>query len=125
VQPDDTLRSRTEAFCDATTLSLRTRRIAALFSFIWTKPTDRAFIISLLRWVRLLEQNKQLRARFDASWQAMLAELDSVPLFADAGLPTHSGLITESLRRLSQRMLPSAREDSDTARLFTAKNRSQ
>lgn len=119
-QPDHSLISYTQAFCNADTLSLRTRRIAALFSFIWAKPTDRAFIASLLRWIRLLEQDKQLRARFDISWQSMLAELDSIPLFTDAGLPTRSGLITEAFGRLFQRMLPSARADVDTARLFTA-----
>lgn len=119
-RPGDDLASRTEAFCLATTLSTRTRRAATLFSFIWTRPTDRAFIVSLLRWIRLLEQDKQLRARFDASWQTMLAELDSVPLFADAGLPTHSGLLGEAFRRIFQRLLPTAREEADTARLFTA-----
>jgi site-specific recombinase len=117
---EDTVRSRTEIFAAASTLNVQTRRAAAMFAYIWTKPTDRAFAVSLLRWIRLLEHDKQLRARFDASWQAMLAELESVPLFADAGLPTHSGLLGEAFRRLFQRLLPSAREDSDTARLFSA-----
>ncbi|HYK36060.1 hypothetical protein [Alloacidobacterium sp.] len=114
------LREYTEAFADATTLNARTRRAAVLFGYIWTRPSDRGLITSLLRWIRLLEQDKKLRARFDASWLAMLAELDSVSLFADAGLPTHNALLPEAFRRLFQRLLPSAREESDTARLFTA-----
>jgi site-specific recombinase len=114
------LREHTEAFSDATTLSARTRRAAGLFAYIWNRPTDRAFITSLLRWVRLLEQDKPLRARFDTSWRLMLAELNSIPLFADAGLPTHYALLPEAFRRIFQRLLPSAREESDTARLFTA-----
>ncbi|HTZ89988.1 MAG TPA: hypothetical protein VMA71_06595 [Alloacidobacterium sp.] len=117
---DSGLREHTEAFSDATTLNARSRRAAALFAYIWTRPTDRAFITSLLRWIRLLEQDKPLRARFDASWQAMLTELDSVPLFADAGLPARHALLPEAFRRLFQRLLPSAREESDTARVFTA-----
>lgn len=114
------LREHTEAFCDATTLSARTRLAAALFGYIWTRPTDRGFITSLLRWIRLLEQDKPLRTRFDLSWHEMLTELDSVPLLADAGLPARYALLPEAFRRLFQRLLPSAREESDTARLFTA-----
>ena len=118
--PDIGLRERTQAFCDATTLSARTRRASSLFAYIWTRPTDRGFIVALLRFIRLLEQDKQLRASFDASWQDMLSELNSIPLFADAGLPASYALLHEAFRRLFQRLLPSAREESDTARLFTA-----
>jgi site-specific recombinase len=117
---ENTLRNRTEFFTAAITLSTQTRRAAQLFAYIWTRPTDRAFFVALLRFIRLLEQDKQLRARFDASWQAMLSELDSVPLLADAGLPASYALLHEAFRRLFQRLLPSAREESDTARLFTA-----
>jgi site-specific recombinase len=118
--PDIGLRERTQAFCDAVTLSARTRRASGLFAYIWTRPTDRGFIVSLLRFIRLLEQDKQLRASFDAAWQDMLSELNSIPLFADAGLPASYALLHEAFRRLFQRLLPSAREESDTARLFTA-----
>jgi site-specific recombinase len=118
--PDIGLRERTQAFCDATTPSARNRRASGLFAYIWAQPTDRGFIVSLLRFIRLLEQDKQLRASFDASWQTMLSELNSIPLFADAGLPASYALLHEAFRRLFQRLLPSAREESDTARLFTA-----
>jgi site-specific recombinase len=117
---EDTLRLRTESFASATTLSIQTQRATQLFAYIWTRPTDHAFIASLRRWIRLLERDRELRARFDASWLSMLGELDSVQLFADAGLPVRNALLPEAFRRLFQRMLPSAREDSDTARLFTA-----
>ncbi|QNI31502.1 hypothetical protein H7849_20870 [Alloacidobacterium dinghuense] len=117
---DTGLHERTVAFCDAGTLSIRTRRAAALLVYIWNRPTERGFTTSLLRWIRLLEHDKDLRARFDLSWQAMLAELDSVPLFADTGLPARYALLPEAVRRIFQRLLPSAREESDTARLFTA-----
>jgi site-specific recombinase len=118
-QTETGLRERTAAFADAATLSVRARRAAALFAYIWARPTDRSFIASLLRWIRLLEQDKLLRERFDQTWRIMLAELDSVPLFADAGLPARYALLPEAFRRIFQRLLPSAREESDTARLFT------
>lgn len=117
---EEILRRRTELFATAATLSTQTRRATQLFAYIWTRPTDRAFIASLLRWIRLLEQDKQLREGFNVAWQSMLTELDSVQLFADAGLPARNALLPEAFRRLFQRLLPSAREDSDTARLFTA-----
>jgi hypothetical protein len=75
---DAGLRQRTQAFCDATTLSARTCRVSGLLAYIWTRPTGRAFIVLLLRWIQLLEQDKQLRIRFKVSWQIMLSELDSV-----------------------------------------------
>lgn len=120
VKAETGLREYTEAFAGAVTLNARTRRATVLFGYIWRRPSDRGFITSLLRWIRILEQDKDLRVRFDASWLAMLAELDSVSLFADAGLPAHTALLPESFRRIFQRFLPSAREESDTARLFTA-----
>lgn len=114
------MRERTQAFCDATSAGMRTRRIVALFAYIWNRPADRAFITSLLRWIRLLEHDKKLRHHFDTAWCELLAGLDSVPLFADAGLPASPALLHEAFRRLFQRLLPTAREESDTARLFTA-----
>ncbi|WP_158752382.1 hypothetical protein [Acidobacterium sp. S8] len=114
------LRERTQAFCDASTRGMRTRRAVALFAYIWNRPTDRGFITSLLRWIRLLEYDQPLRTAFNDSWLALLSGLDSVPLFADAGLPSSTALLHEAFRRLFQRLLPTAREESDTARLFTA-----
>lgn len=120
ISQDVGLRERTQAFCDATNSGMRTRRAVALFAYIWSRPTDRAFITSLLRWIRLLEHDKKMRLCFDTAWRELLASLDSVPLFADAGLPASPALLHEAFRRLFQRLLPSAREESDTARLFTA-----
>ncbi|GGH02848.1 site-specific recombinase [Silvibacterium dinghuense] len=114
------MRQLTEAFCGAATLPAQTRRAIALFSSLWTLPTERAFTAGLLRWIRMLEQDRDLRSRFRASWQSMAAHLDSVPFFADAGIPVEHALWHEATRRIFQRLLPSAREHVDTARLFTA-----
>ncbi len=114
------LLAQTEAFCAATSLRAQTRAIIGLFSFIWGRPTDRGFTAALVAWVRLLEQRDDLRLRFQQSWQSMLARLDSVAFFTDSGLPAQHALLSEATQRLFERLLPSAREDSDTVRLFAA-----
>ncbi|MFT4114039.1 hypothetical protein [Silvibacterium sp.] len=119
-RPESELRQLTEAFCSANTLPAQTRRAIALFTSLWTLPTERAFTAGLLRWVRMLEQDRALRERFRASWSSAVAQLDSVPFFADAGIPVQHALWPEATRRIFQRLLPSAREHVDTARLFTA-----
>ena len=114
----DKLYRLTASFCAATTLATQTRRAVQLFASIWTASSDRAFVVRLLRWIRLLEQDRVLRERFQFTWNQMLAQLDSVSLFAEAGLPGHHALPAEIMRRLFQRLLPSAREETDTGRLF-------
>jgi site-specific recombinase len=114
------LLAQTEAFCAATSLRAQTRAIIGLFSFIWGRPTDRGFTAALVAWVRLLEQHEELRLRFQQSWLSMLARLDSVAFFTDSGLPAQHALLSEATQRLFERLLPSAREDSDTVRLFAA-----
>jgi site-specific recombinase len=114
------MRQRTEAFCAATSYRAQARTIVLLFAGIFSEPTSRAFTVALVRWIRLLEKDRVLRARFQKSWEALLPQLDCVSLFAGAGLPAHRALLSEAARRIFQRLLPSAREDSDAARLFSA-----
>jgi len=89
-----------------------------LFGSIWDASQERAFVVRLVRWIRLLEQDGDLRKRFQTTWSAMLEELDSVTLLAEAGLPGHHAFAAEVMRRIFQRLLPSAREEHDTGRLF-------
>lgn len=119
-RPESELRRHTEAFCAANTLNTQTRRAIALFASIWTLPTDRAFSAGLIRWIRLLEHDASLRQRFRQSWTEMVSQLDSVSFFADAGIPAQHALWHETTGRIFQRLLPSARENVDTARLFAA-----
>ncbi len=109
----------TEAFCAAETFPSQTRRATRLFSAIWNRTTDRGFNAALVAWIRLLEQHPELCLRFQQSWLRMLAQLDSVSLFADSGLPDQHALLSETVHRIFQRLLPAPREDTDTARLFT------
>jgi site-specific recombinase len=119
-RPESELRKRTEAFCAASGLAAQTRRAVVLFASLWTLPTERVFSAGLIRWIRMLEHDAALRQRFRESWVEMLSQLDSVSFFADAGIPAQHALWNETTRRVFQRLLPSARENIDTARLFTA-----
>jgi site-specific recombinase len=116
----DELRRLTESFCDSANAHSRIRRASRLFSFLWSEAGDGNFSPRLLHWVGLLEGDAALRESFQKSWLLMLGELDSVPLFADAGLPAHHGLYSEIVRRIFARLLPSARADSDAGLLFTS-----
>ncbi len=118
VRVDDEIRARTKAFIAATSLQSRTASFGKLFRAIWTGSNERSFTVRLIRWVRLLEYDDLLRMDFQQAFQAMLAELNSVPLFAEAGLPAHHAIFSEGLRRIVQRLLPTARAESDTSRLL-------
>jgi site-specific recombinase len=48
----------------------------------------------------------------------MLAELDCLPLFAEAGLPSVHPFTTEVMQRVMARLMPSAREVSDASKLL-------
>jgi site-specific recombinase len=118
-KPPEELVDLTEAFCAASTLSGQMRRIAEIFSFLWDY-SDADFTTGIVAWVSFLEQDPQLCSRFHYTWQAMLAQLDSVSFFAEAGLPVQTALLPETARRIFQRVLPAARDETDTARIFTA-----
>src|SRR5271156_1642936 len=115
---ENELRKMTEDFCRASTLAAQVRRAGYLFSFIFSEGGEKAFAERLPRWISLMEGDPELSAEFQKSWILLLSELNSVPLFAEAGLPAHPGLLPEILRRLSSRVLPTAREASDAGLLF-------
>ena len=116
----DELRARTKAFSAAGNLDLRISTFTRLFHSIWTGAHDRAFNVRLLNWIRMLEHDDLLRIDFQEAFQAMLTELDSVALLAEAGLPRHHAVLSEGLRRLFNRIMPSAMELSDSSRLMVS-----
>ena len=71
-------------------------------------------------WLDMLEQDADLRLRVQQGFQSTLGTLDSVSLFAEAGIPAQHALFREITSRLFQRWLPPPREEDDTARLFAA-----
>jgi site-specific recombinase len=114
------LRKRTEAFSAAAGFSEQTTLLVQLFSGIWLPSSERAFHSSLNRWIAMLEHDANLRSRFQTTWQSMVASLDCVGLFAEAGLPAQQALLSETTRRIFRRFLPMAREETDTGRLFAS-----
>jgi site-specific recombinase len=116
----DELRARTKAFSASTTLDSQTTSFIRLFHSIWTGSSERSFNVRLLCWVRMLEHDDLLRLDFQETFQAMLAGLDSVGLLAEAGLPRHHQIFSEGLRRIFNRVLPSAMDVSDSSRLLVS-----
>ena len=116
----DELRQLTVEFCDAGAVAARLRRAGHLFAFIWSEGGDQDSDVRLKSWLDMMEEDGALCERFRKSWVLLLSELNAVPLFADAGLPAHPGLLPEILRRVSSRVLPTAREASDAGLLFTS-----
>ena len=52
--------------------------------------------------------------------QAMLSQLDSVALLAEAGLPRHHAVLSEGLHRLFNRVMPSAMSVTDSSRVLVS-----
>ncbi len=114
------LRGQTEAFSAATTLVSQTSCLIELFSGIWHPRSERAYQSRLVCWLGMLEQDLELRSRFQQGWTSMLGSLDSVSFLAEAGIPAQHALFREITSRFFQRWLPAPREEADTARLFAA-----
>ncbi len=72
----------------------------------------------LLSLVRFLESNHEMRAQVQLSLGKLLAEIDSLALFAEAGLPSVRSFATEVVQRLVGKLMPSARDDSDARKLL-------
>ena len=113
----DELRARTRAFSASSTLDAQTAAFTRLFHSIWTGSSERSFNVRLLYWIRLLEHDDLLRLDFQEAFQSMLAQLDSISLLAETGLPRHHAIFSEGVRRMFNRVLPSAMDISDSSRL--------
>ena len=114
----DELRARTKAFTASTTLETQTATFTRLFHSIWTGSSERSFNVRLLCWIRMLEHDDLLCLDFQETLQSMLSQLDSVALLAEAGLPRHHAMFSEGIRRLFNRLLPSAMAVTDSSRLM-------
>ena len=112
-------RSQTEAFCAASTLISQTGCLIELFSGIFGRaPSGHTRRAS---WAgSRCSSRTQICARLSAGNQVDACSLDSVSLFAEAGIPAQHSLSREVTSRLFQHWLPPPREDTDTARLFAA-----
>lgn len=115
---DEELRARTRSMALAKGLEDQTRSFELLFRVLWTASSEFPFLVRLVRWINLMEQDDLLRRGFQESFLSMLAGLYSVSLLSEAGLPMHHAIASEGVRRIVQRLLPSAREESDSSRLL-------
>ncbi len=69
-------------------------------------------------WLSILENSREIRARFRDSLAALLAETNGVSLFADSGLPSDRGLLAELSNRALGILLPAPKDYHELARLF-------
>jgi site-specific recombinase len=117
VIPGDLLHT-IEAFCTADTL--RKRRNTFLQIVRWTRAgrTRATEPPRLLVLVQYLESDAEVRSRVQQSFGQMIAELDCLSLFAEAGLPSIHPFTTEVMQRVMARLMPSAREVDDGSKLL-------
>ena len=64
-----------------------------------------------------LEADAPLRVKFQITFHAMLGEIQSVSLIAEAGLHPRESMWSEVIRRIVERVLPPARGDADLSKL--------
>src|ERR1700678_1873912 len=88
-------RRQTEAFCAASAVATQTSAFTNLFCGIWQPRSERQFHNRLINWITQLEQDSELRSRFQQACKCMTPSLDSVSLFADAGIPAQHALFRE------------------------------
>ncbi len=107
------------AFCQAETLP--SRRTGFVNIVRWTRAGQRSRtgLPRLPSVVQLLESNAELRSEVQSALGKLLAEIDSLSLFAEAGLPSVHSFTTEVVQRLVGKLVPSARDDSDARKLLT------
>ncbi|HZD32623.1 MAG TPA: hypothetical protein VE779_13295, partial [Candidatus Angelobacter sp.] len=72
----------------------------------------------LAGFVEYLESDAEARSRFQTGFAELLSEMDCVPLFSEAGIPSDHSFHSEIGLRISARVLPTAREQSDAAKLL-------
>ena len=104
--------------CDAKTLRKRTTSLIALVSWMRKPGSSSADMSGLAGFVEYLESDSDVRGRFQSAFSELLSEMDCVALFSEAGIPSDHSFTSEVGHRISARVLPSAREQSDAAKLL-------
>jgi len=117
VAPGELVR-QVEDFCAAKTLRKRTAALVGLVAWMRKSGASAADMSGLDGFVEYLESDSEVRARFQNAFAELLSEMDCVPLFSEAGIPSDHSFTSEIGHRISARVLPSAREQSDAAKLL-------
>ena len=115
-QPGLPARRRLTAFVSAGDAAGRVDALVRIFRRARASagPRDESFGARL---AGALESSDDLAARFGAAFGAFLSETDATNLLGCAGIPGHRGFFAEFGDRLSTRLVPSPRNDSDLAHL--------
>jgi site-specific recombinase len=109
-----------EEFCKQSTLNARLYHFSRIVE--WVRSANKsssgsARTKNLKDALTLLEEDAPLRARFQKTFHALLGEAQAVSLIAEAGLHPRESLWSEAVRRMVERILPSAIEDSNLSKL--------
>jgi len=115
--PRELVRS-VESFCHASTLSTLNAALIGLIGWMRKPAASVADLSGLPGLVEYLENNAEERIRFQATFADLLSQMNCVSLFAEAGIPSDHSFVSEIGHRISARLLPSAREQSDAAKLL-------
>ena len=107
-----------EAFCGADTLHRRNAALIGLFGWMRKPASSVADLSGLPGLVEYLEADDEARNCFQLAFADLLSRMNCVSLFAEAGIPSDHSFVSEIGHRISTRLLPSAREQSDAAKLL-------
>ena len=107
-----------EAFCSAPTLQKRTAALIGIVGWTRSPAASVADLSGLPGLVELLEAAPEIRTGVQAAFAGFLSEMNCVSLFAEAGIPSDHTFVSEIGHRISARLLPSAREQSDASKLL-------
>ena len=105
-------------FCSAKTLRKRITSLVGLLQWTRHEPASTADMAGIEGVVEYFEVNPDVRNRFQQVFAEVLAEMSCVSLFAEAGIPSDHSFPSEVGRRISARLLPSAREQADASKLL-------
>ena len=105
-----------EAFCHAATARQRCVIVAQIAG--WAREKSDNFRPGLTLLTEALESQPELRRAVQESLATMVSEVQSLSLFAEAGLPSVHSFPSEIARRIAQRILPSALPDTDARKLL-------
>jgi site-specific recombinase len=115
----ESLAAALTAFIGAGDLAARLDALTDLREWVAGRAayTAAGYVTRLETVLALLESQAGLRSAFQQGVRQILTETRSVELFAEAGLHPREGLWSEAMRRFIERLLPSARADTDLAKL--------
>jgi site-specific recombinase len=105
-------------FCEARTIRKRTTALLALLAWSRRPQRSAADLAGVPGFIEYLESNPDVRSRVQSVFAELLSEMNCVSLFAEAGIPSDHSFTSEIGLRISARLLPSAREESDAAKLL-------